>query len=142
LSQKINIFNLHRKKILDEKCLFIFFFNIVCKNIVCELGLTRNKLESMRRLSLCFHLSWHLTVANLQTIHPSRFQRNLSSYIFFVAAQWFPTRGTWGISRGYASLRFFNETAWAVDLNLFLVGGTFSIENNTPQCKIRLNLWK
>jgi hypothetical protein len=41
---KINIFNSHRKKILEEKCLFIFllqylFISILCGKILCELGL-------------------------------------------------------------------------------------------------------
>jgi len=43
---EINIFNSHRKKILDENCLFTFllvflsfFHNIVCQNALCAWGL-------------------------------------------------------------------------------------------------------
>jgi len=35
-SPKINIFNSHRKKVLDEKCLFIFLLQFIFISILCE----------------------------------------------------------------------------------------------------------
>jgi len=44
---KINIFNSHRKKILDEKCLFIFLFEV---SFYLFIAILRAKMSSVYRV--------------------------------------------------------------------------------------------